>query len=107
MCDLVANRRFHLVLHLESAHRQADIALQKVCGHFGFKTLYKQSLEDHIRARHEKVREKSCNQCVYTTYHASALAAHVKVKHDGIRDHKCPVCDYVRHVDDEGTQGTR
>jgi hypothetical protein len=54
------------------------------------------SLNIHIRAKHDKIRNHTCSKCANTYLHAHSLKAHKKYKHGLITTRRPPRPNYPR-----------
>ena len=65
------------------------------CGKCSYRTKYKRDLNNHIKAIHDKIRDRVCKECGYATSNKETLKNHIKAIHDKIRDQVCKECEFA------------
>ena len=63
------------------------------CAYCDFKSKWKCSVRQHIKAVHEKRRDHKCSLCDYAAGTRQTLSYHTKEVHEKIKDLECPHCD--------------
>jgi hypothetical protein len=88
---IVTMQRQHQVISPNTSRQCMRKSKTKKCLHCDFTTAYSHHLSRHIKAVHEKIRDKKCD---YTTAHSHHLSSHIKAVHENFGNKKCPHCDY-------------
>ena len=93
-CGYKTSQKANLQRHLENVHNTQEKKF--ICDKCTNKTFRDEfELNEHIRGKHDKVKDQVCNYCGYATSWRSALRKHNKMVHqvEGTK-FKCKLCRY-------------
>ena len=94
LCDYKTKRRRDLVTHKKNCHSEDGVKFERpdlTCEVCGFRTKYKQTLDDHCEREHLQL-SYSCSICDFVTNRKRKLQEH-KERHGKV--HQCQICQKI------------
>ncbi|CRK94416.1 CLUMA_CG007923, isoform A [Clunio marinus] len=89
-CEYTAANEVMLNLHWDRCHEESKTKL--VCSLCNLTFKRQSSLVDHIKRKHDKIKNFHCDICDYESYTKTEMEYHKLNKHSMNRDHMCDKC---------------
>ena len=85
-----------IVQKLDYQLTRKTVRKEHICGDCGLETKSLSYLKRHIESKHEGLRFP-CHSCKYRAFYKHDLDNHIKAKHNRVAIFKCENCDYSTH----------